>query len=90
MTRGLLHILIILTLSAPSLAAADVVPNPSTPAKPMKICREGGERATGSHIRTGRRCMTADQWEAEDRRRDQKPLTMQVTEGQDVPTKPPR
>ena len=48
------------------------------PAAPAKICREG-DRVTGSHVRTGRRCMTQDQWDAEDQGRVRRPVTMQIT-----------
>ena len=80
-------------LALPATAAQAPLPIGAPPAKPVKqerICREGGERATGSHIRTGKRCMTADQWEIEDRRGDVKPLSMQVNEGSDGVGKPPR
>jgi hypothetical protein len=48
------------------------------PTKPAKICREG-DQVTGSHVRSGRRCLTAEEWDREDARRDRRPLTMQVT-----------
>jgi hypothetical protein len=55
---------------------------PSTPpAKPKLICRES-EQELGSHIRSGRRCKTAEEWQIEDQRRDVKPPSMRVTEGQ--------
>lgn len=49
--------------------------------KPVKICREG-ERVTGSHVRTGRRCLTQDQWDQADAKRIERPVTMRVTEHQ--------
>jgi hypothetical protein len=45
--------------------------------KPSLICRED-EKMVGSHIHTGRRCKTAEEWEQEDRRRDQVPPTLQI------------
>ena len=61
-------------------SAAPEAPAP-TPAKPPLICRES-ESLTGSHIRTGRRCKTAEQWQIEDARRDRVPPSLRVTEGQ--------
>lgn len=58
-------------------------------AKSQLICRES-EQETGSHIRSGRRCKTAEQWLDEDRKRGQIPPSMRVTEGQgDALTKKP-
>jgi hypothetical protein len=51
------------------------------PPKPKLICREG-ESQTGSHVHTGARCLTAQQWEQEDARRDRVPVTLRVTAGQ--------
>ena len=63
--------------------AQSAVPPPTPPTiKPARVCRES-ERKTGSHIRTGRRCMTEEQWRAEDERHDRVPVSLQVTEGQD-------
>ncbi|MEO7634191.1 MAG: hypothetical protein ABIS38_00915 [Sphingomicrobium sp.] len=64
------------------LAAAQPTVASSTPTKPQRICREM-ETRTGSHIRSGRRCMTEEQWRAEDERRDRVPVTLRVTDGQD-------
>ena len=64
-------------------AAQPAVAPPEPPVvKPARICRES-ERRTGSHIRSGRRCMTEEQWRAEDERRDRVPVSLQVTDGQD-------
>ncbi len=49
--------------------------------KPQLICREGEEH-TGSRIRTGRRCKTAEEWQIEDQRRDAQPTSMRVTDNQ--------
>ena len=49
-------------------AAASADPSPPSqavaPAKPVKICREG-QRNLGTHLRSGRVCKTAEQWEAD-------------------------
>jgi hypothetical protein len=49
--------------------------------KPTLICRESAQE-TGSHIRTGRRCKTQEEWQREDARRGEIPATLRVTEGQ--------
>ena len=38
-----------------------------------RICRGGGQRQLGSHIRTRRRCLTAEQWRQEDEARPARP-----------------
>ena len=68
-----------LVLLAAPLAAASPPAAPS-PDKERKICRQV-ERATGSHIRTQRRCHTAEEWEEADRAKAL-PLSAQITEGQ--------
>lgn len=70
----------LMLLAAALVSAAPEAPAP-TPAKPPLICREG-ENLTGSHIRTGRRCKTAEQWQIEDARRDRVPPSLRVTAGQ--------
>jgi hypothetical protein len=58
-------------------------------AKPQLVCRES-EQETGSHIRSGRRCKTAEEWAHEDQKRVQVPPSMRVTDGQgDALTKSP-
>ena len=54
--------------------------------KAKLICRED-EQMVGSHIHTGRRCKTAEEWFQEDRRRDQIPTTLRVvpTDGDGTP-----
>jgi hypothetical protein len=59
-------------ISDPSQAAAA---EPS--AKPKLICREG-EQQTGSHVRSGRKCQTQEQWDREDALLTQRPVTMRV------------
>jgi hypothetical protein len=63
--------------------AAAIAPEPpaSQPTGAERICRGGGERRLGSHVRTRRRCLTAEQWRQEDEERSRTP-TLQVTEGQ--------
>ena len=76
----------VLMLLAAQAAEAPIAPR--SPTKPPLICRES-ERQTGSHIRTGPRCMTAEQWMREDERRARVPASLRVTEGQgDELTKP--
>ena len=67
-------------LSFLALLAVSEVP-PSTPAapKPKLVCREGGDEQVGSHMRTGRRCLTEEQWQLEDARRDRIPLSARVS-----------
>jgi hypothetical protein len=61
------------------------------PAKAPKICREG-EREVGTHMHSGRRCLTADEWQREDAAHGQMPVTARVTEGQNdgIVRPPPR
>lgn len=47
-----------------------------------RICRGGGQRSLGSHIRTRRRCLTAEQWRQEDEARARPAPGVQITEGQ--------
>jgi hypothetical protein len=61
----------------------------SDPPKPKLVCRES-ERRLGSHVRTGRRCKTAQQWEEEDAERDRVPVTLRVTAGQGDAAQPTR
>jgi len=70
-----------LMLLAVALASASPEPTSAAPPKPPLICRES-ENLTGSHIRTGRRCKTAEQWQIEDAKRDRAPPSLRVTEGQ--------
>jgi hypothetical protein len=73
---GLIALAAILT-SAGALAA-----DPPAPVeKQRRICR-GGERQLGSHVRTERRCRTAEQWRLEDEAKANLPVTLQVTRGQ--------
>lgn len=65
--------LLLISVQAP----AAVVPPPKQP----KICREGAHQ-TGSHMRSMRRCLTAEQWREEDAKRSGLPVSAQITEGQ--------
>ena len=66
-------------------------PGVSAPPKPIQICREGAQ-VTGSHVRTGRRCLTQEQWDHEDASLARRPVTMQVTgeqgDGNKAPAQP--
>jgi hypothetical protein len=62
------------------VSAEPAPPQPPAP-KPKLICREG-ESKTGTHVRTGSRCLTEEQWEEEDSRRDRVPVTLRVTGAQ--------
>ena len=46
-----------------------------------RICRDSG-RQLGSHVRTARRCRTAEQWRLEDEEKARMPESMRMTEGQ--------
>ncbi len=75
-----------LALLVAALAAAPAdEPAAAAPPKPMLICR-ASERETGSRIRHGRKCKTAEEWAIEDAERDRKPANLRVTEGQSIPT----
>jgi hypothetical protein len=67
------------------LAASDVPPAtpPAPKPKPKLVCREGGDAQVGSHMRTNRRCLTEEQWQQEDARRDAIPLTARVSADSD-------
>jgi len=70
-----------------SAALAENAP-PQKP-KEQRICRDA-EPNLGSHIRSSRRCLTAEEWQREDEAKAQTPLSMRVTEGQDHPSTTPR
>jgi hypothetical protein len=68
------------------LGAAPAAAEPAPPPlQPVKICRKA-EQSLGTHIRGGRKCRTAEEWEREDAARDRKPAGLQVTEGQNAGT----
>lgn len=81
-----LEVLMLLALAIP-LAFAVAAPEPAKappPTKPKLICREG-EVELGSHIHSQGRCMTAEEWQLEDTRKDQAPATMRVNSDDGVP-----
>jgi hypothetical protein len=70
----------IILMLALTVAADPPAPPPSQSAE--RICRGGGQRSLGSHIRTRRRCLTAEEWQREDEARSRPAPGLQVTEGQ--------
>ena len=72
----------ILFILALSLAGEPGAAPPSSGQSNERICRGGGQRSLGSHIRTRRRCLTAEQWRQEDEARSQPVPSLRVTEGQ--------
>jgi hypothetical protein len=79
--------LLLAALAADSPQAAA----PTQPEKPQLICRQG-EQLVGSHIRTGRRCKTAVEWQEEDAKLDGPVPTLRVTgeqnDGHPLPQRP--
>jgi hypothetical protein len=69
-----------LLVAAFALAPPDTAPPQTAPLKPKLICRES-EALTGTKIRAGKRCKTAEQWKIEDARRDRIPADLRVMEG---------
>lgn len=67
---------------------AAIISQPVAPPKPKLICREG-EAHLGSHVHSGARCLTSEQWQEEDARRDRVPVTLRVTaeQGDGQPTR---
>jgi hypothetical protein len=73
----------LIALAALLTAAGALAAEPAAPAdKQQRICRGGGERQLGSHVRTRRRCLTAEQWQEEEEARANMPVSLQVTQGQ--------
>jgi len=63
-----------------TLAASDQLP--MIVQKPKKTCRQV-EQSLGTHIREGRRCKTAEEWENDDQARQQAlPPSANITPGQ--------
>ena len=71
--------LALLTLMLAAQAADP--PTLPVPQKPKLICRES-DVETGSHIHSGRRCKTEEEWLQEDRERTSASPSMRITEGQ--------
>lgn len=65
-----------------ALALAADPPAPASGQNGERICRGGGQRSLGSHVRTRRRCLTAEQWQREDDARSRPAPGLQITEGQ--------
>ena len=83
----LIGLAISLALAATPPEPANAPPQPKP--KPKLLCR-GGEVQLSSHIRTPGRCMTADEWQMEDAKKDQLPATMRVNSDDGVahPSRP--
>lgn len=77
--RCAILIALAVTLSTAGALAADP---PAQPGKQRPICRGGGQRSLGTHMRTPRRCRTAEQWREEDEAKGRVPISLQVTQGQ--------
>lgn len=73
----MLAVLGFLIAPGPGLASQEPVP----PDKESKICRQAAPR-TGSRVKTGPRCKTAEEWRKEDEERSRIPLSATITEGQ--------
>jgi hypothetical protein len=78
--------LVVLAVTLTTAAAFAAAP-PAPAEKQRRICR-GGERQLGSHVRTERRCRTAEQWRLEDERGANRPVSLQVTPGQNDGQRP--
>jgi len=59
-----------------TMGAAEAHAPPATE-KPKLVCRES-EQQLGSHIRAGRRCKTAEEWQQEDLKRGQIPPSLTI------------
>ena len=83
-------VMLIVLAAGLSAASASAVQPPEEAPKQRQICR-GAARQLGSHIRTPRRCRTADEWHAEDEAKSRLPPSLSVTEGQNDgrPSRPP-
>lgn len=73
---------ILIALTVALSAAGALAADPPAPAeKQRRICR-GATAQLGSHVRTSRRCRTAEQWQEEDEAKARLPISLQVTQGQ--------
>lgn len=70
---------LVLVLAAAGALAADP---PASSEKQRLICRGGGARQLGTHMRSRQRCRTAEQWQDEDEEKSRQPLSLQITAGQ--------
>ena len=71
-----------LVLMMAAAAGQDLPTVPTLPAPKQKLICRGDEQQVGSHIHTGRRCKTAEEWQIEDKRRETTSPSMRITEGQ--------
>ena len=67
-------------MMAAAVQDVPAAPQPPPP-KPKLICR-GDQQVVGSHIHTGRRCKTAEEWQAEDQRLQETSPSARVTDRQ--------
>ncbi|HST37694.1 MAG TPA: hypothetical protein VLK25_13825 [Allosphingosinicella sp.] len=66
-----------------AFAAAAIEPPAAQPSQASeRICRGGGTRTLGSHMRSRRRCLTAEQWQREDEARNNPAPGAQITGAQ--------
>ena len=73
----------IMVALALTLAGEPQAPSSTSSQSSERICRGGGQRTLGSHIRTRRRCQTAEQWRQEEEAARNRPTPgLLVTEGQ--------
>jgi hypothetical protein len=73
--------LVTLAVAASAVGALAADP-PASSGKQRIICRGGGERSLGSHIRVSQRCRTAEQWQQESEEKGRLPVSLRVVEGQ--------
>lgn len=73
---------VLIAVMALALAAEPSAAPPQSGQSSERICRGGGQRTLGSHIRTRRRCLTAEEWQREDAARNTPTPGMLITEGQ--------
>ena len=71
---------ILALVAASGLAGALAAATPEQPRQPL-ICR-AAKQSTGSHIRTPKRCKTAEQWAAEDEAAGRIPISLRVNQSQ--------
>jgi hypothetical protein len=72
-----------------ALLVAAQTAQPANPPKAKLVCRES-QAQLGTHVRSGRRCKTPEQWQQEDAERDRVPVTLRVTAGQGDAAQPTR
>jgi hypothetical protein len=75
----------LLTAVAAGAALADP---PASPASKERLVCRGGERQLGSHMRSTRRCRTAEEWRRQEVDAGRMPPSLQVTQGQNDGVQP--